>query len=191
MECVSADHELVGTIDDTDGPEFTIDLENERTMMLRKVRAVNLRCPEPFNVHTGTIDGTAVYSALPGYELTLRERRPLTCRLREGEPGFLPLTTSADEEGRFFIVAGDGRVDEHAVLTTMHTVRACHTCLHTPSLTHRPLGCTACINEQVSQITVLLHCFFKHTAGSKPEIVCSCCLGSTTASVTSSQKTPG
>lgn len=119
-----ADHEIVGTIDDAEGPSFVIDLAQSRTMTLHRVlsRGNNAKqCPRPLNVHTGTLDGTVVYGAQRSYQNTLKETGG--CRLREGEPGFLPLTTQADEEGRFFIVAGDGRVDEHAALTSMHTVR--------------------------------------------------------------------
>jgi hypothetical protein len=127
-----ADHELVGTIDDANGPSYVINLANARTMTLHRVRSVGATCPAPLNIHTGIVDGATVYSPRKVFEQKLRVLP--TCKLREGDqPGFLPLTTSADANGRFFIVAGDGRVDEHAALTAMHTVRtpSCCTTLYT------------------------------------------------------------
>jgi hypothetical protein len=61
---------------------------------------------------------------------TLRE--PNSCKLRTSEASMLPITTQADDLGRFFFIAGDLRVDEHALLTCMHTVR-----LLTVLATHR------------------------------------------------------
>lgn len=96
-------------------------------MTLHRVRSVGATCPKPLNIHTGAIDGAVVYSPAIIFEKKLRKLPG--CHLREGDqPGFLPLTTRADSEGRFFIVAGDGRVDEHAALTAMHTVRPCSHC---------------------------------------------------------------
>jgi hypothetical protein len=116
-----ADHEIVGTISDQDGPTFTINLANARTMFLKRLKTIGLVCPRPLNVHTGRIDGSVVYGSQKDYTTTLHELNG--CRMREGEPGFLPLTTTADESGQFFIVAGDGRVDENAALTSMQIVR--------------------------------------------------------------------
>eukprot|EP00892_Ulva_mutabilis_P004920 jgi/Ulvmu1/27/UM001_0028.1 len=42
--------------------------------------------------------------------------------MRSAEGGFLPLTTAADDSGRFFFIAGDVRVSEHAFLASQHTV---------------------------------------------------------------------
>ena len=90
-------------------------------------------CPAPENVHTAAMDGGPVYGTDATY---LREvlREPDSCRLRASKAGMLPITSSADSKGRFFFVAGDLRVDEHGLLTCMHTVRpskllgSCRTC---------------------------------------------------------------
>ena len=137
-----ADHEVVGTIDDESGPSYVVNLANSRTMTLHRVRSIGGgTCPNPLNIHTGTIDGAVVYSPHIIFEKKLRDLPG--CHLREGDqPGFLPLTTTADDQGRFFIVAGDGRVDEHAALTSMHTVRLCiPALLQTSVLTRHVCDC--------------------------------------------------
>ena len=80
-------------------------------------------CPAPENVHTAAMDGGPVYGTDATY---LREvlREPDSCRLRASKAGMLPITSSADSKGRFFFISGDLRVDEHGLLTCMHTVRA-------------------------------------------------------------------
>ena len=48
-------------------------------------------------------------------------RKPGTCFLRTSEGDLLPVTSKRDAAGIHRFVAGDGRVNEHAILTTMHT----------------------------------------------------------------------
>ena len=48
-------------------------------------------------------------------------RDPVGCRLRHSRGGLLPVTTDKFN-GMNKFVAGDGRVNEHGILTGMHTV---------------------------------------------------------------------
>ena len=82
------------------------------------------------NAHTGLIDGHPIYSGSAAGEASLRNGD--SCLLLvtpnpEGTNGdFLPLGTDSPgnpEDTEIFLVAGDRRVNEHSVLTTMHTVR--------------------------------------------------------------------
>lgn len=77
--------------------------------------------PRPINVHSGRVNGGAIYGENSDYEHKVL-RVPGTCRLRESVPGYLPITSTPDADGKFRWIAGDGRVDEHSALTTMHTV---------------------------------------------------------------------
>jgi hypothetical protein len=108
----NADHDIVATIEDQDGPTFTLDLDG-RPMALKRVEVKGFSCPAPVNTQTGIMDGGPVYGTDLQHEFkTLK--MPNSCRLRESVPGFLPITTKADNKGRFFFLAGDLRVDEHA-----------------------------------------------------------------------------
>ena len=116
-----ADHDLALSIENEEGP--TIDVETETDVMgLHRVVTTNRRgCKNTLNVHTPQIDAGPVYGSNDPYiQNTLRE--PGTCFLRTADGNFLPISTSADEEGRFFFIAGDVRVSEHAFLAVQHTV---------------------------------------------------------------------
>jgi Animal haem peroxidase len=43
-----------------------------------------------------------------------------SCKMRTSAGNLVPVTTQADAGGKNFFVAGDARVNEHAVLTSMH-----------------------------------------------------------------------
>ena len=87
----------------------------------RAITTFRRGCEATLNVHTGRVDAGPVYGTDEAYiQGTLRE--PDTCRMRVAEGDFLPLTSSADGEGRFFFIAGDVRVSEHAFLASQHTV---------------------------------------------------------------------
>lgn len=82
-------------------------------------------CRTPINTVTPQIDAGTVYSPDEEYlQTTLRE--PGSCRLRTTEGSFLPLSapeqSSPNATHRVFWLAGDLRVNEHAVLTSMHTI---------------------------------------------------------------------
>lgn len=49
-------------------------------------------------------------------------RAPDSCKMRTSPGNLLPVTTAPDNKGQNRFVAGDGRVNEHAVLTGMHTL---------------------------------------------------------------------
>ena len=88
----------------------------------RAVTTFRRGCRAPLNIHTPQIDGGPIYGSDEAYvQSTLRE--PDTCFLRTSAGNLLPLSTSADAEGRFFFLAGDVRVSEHAFLTAQHHVR--------------------------------------------------------------------
>jgi Animal haem peroxidase len=44
-----------------------------------------------------------------------------SCKMRTSAGDLVPVTTQADADGKNIFVAGDARVNEHAVLTSMHT----------------------------------------------------------------------
>jgi hypothetical protein len=116
--------DIVATIDDASGPTFTIDLVNKgktATMTLHRLATDGGTCGRPRTIHTSIIDAGPIYGTDEVYLKTIL-RETGTCRFRASDGGMLPITTRADESGRFFFIAGDLRVDEHAVLTAMHTV---------------------------------------------------------------------
>lgn len=98
-------------------------------------------CPAPENVHTAKIDGGAVYGTDEAY-LNKVLREPNSCKLRESDSQMLPITSSADEQGRFFFIAGDLRVDEHGLLTCMHTVWLPYNCSALIALHEHGLSCS-------------------------------------------------
>ena len=116
----------VATIDDLEGPTFTIKMQHggkAGDMTLHRLIApLEDGCPAPPQIHTAAIDGSQVYGTDEDYLNTVL-REPGSCRLRTSESNMLPITTKADDKGRFFFLAGDARVDEHAMLTSMHTAR--------------------------------------------------------------------
>lgn len=116
-----------GTVEDLEGPSFTIEMaHNDQTgsMVVHRLDAPpdENGCPAPKNVHTAIIDAGPVYGTDATY-LNMILREPNSCKLRESESQLLPITSSADDKGRFFFIAGDVRADEHGLLTCMHTVR--------------------------------------------------------------------
>ena len=87
-------------------------------------RATTIRrrgCEQPLNVHTPQIDAGPIYGSDRTY-LQQTLRLPGTCRMRTADGDFLPVTTSANENGQFTMLAGDVRVSEHAFLAAQHTV---------------------------------------------------------------------
>lgn len=114
------DHDIVGTLEDTDSPAIEVPGVPGRVMNLRRAKTVGHNRRPP-SVHTSLIDGGAVYGEDREYEKTIL-REPNSCRLRESIPGFLPISSKPDASGVFRFIAGDSRVDEHSVLTLMHTL---------------------------------------------------------------------
>lgn len=49
-------------------------------------------------------------------------REPTGCRLRTSAGDLLPVTTGKDSAGKNRLIAGDARVNEHAMLASMHTL---------------------------------------------------------------------
>ena len=91
-------------------------------MELHRAVTTNRRgCRNSLNAHTPHVDAGPIYGSNRAYlQNTLRE--PGTCRLRVADGDFLPVATSADENGQFNLIAGDVRVSEHAFLAAQHTV---------------------------------------------------------------------
>eukprot|EP00892_Ulva_mutabilis_P003698 jgi/Ulvmu1/16/UM001_0017.1 len=115
------DHDLALSIEDEEGPTIDVETETDVMGLHRTVTTRRRGCKNTLNVHTHHIDAGPVYGTEEAYvQNTLRE--PGTCLLRTADGGFLPITTSADDEGRFFMIAGDVRVSEHAFLAAQHTV---------------------------------------------------------------------
>lgn len=119
------DHDLVATLEDLDGPTFTVDMKVGKRKgsmtMHRLVAPLEDGCPAPPQIHTAALDGSQIYGTDETYlKNTLRE--PASCKLRTSESDMLPITSKADGKGRYFFLAGDARVDEHAMLTSMHTI---------------------------------------------------------------------
>eukprot|EP00892_Ulva_mutabilis_P006210 jgi/Ulvmu1/3961/UM180_0001.1 len=117
------DHDLALTLEDEEGPTIEVGAEDpDEPMELHRAFTTRRRgCSTTLNIHTGQVDAGPVYGTDEEYiQDTLRE--PGTCRLRVANGNFLPLTSEADFEGRFFLVAGDVRVSEHAFLAAQHTV---------------------------------------------------------------------
>ena len=117
----SADHDLALSIEKEDGATIKVK-SNSDDMELHRVVTTNRRgCKNSLNVHSHRIDAGPIYGTEEAYrENTLRE--PGTCFLRTADGNFLSVTTSADADGRFFFIAGDVRVSEHAFLAAQHTV---------------------------------------------------------------------
>jgi hypothetical protein len=119
--------DVVATIDDKGGPTFQITMAKEEqsgSMMLNRLVAEEGEggeCSVPKTTQTSTIDGGTVYGTDANY-LSNVLREPGSCKLRTSEGNMPPMTTTPDEKGRFFFLTGDLRVDEHAVLTAMHTI---------------------------------------------------------------------
>ena len=123
MQCCDADHDLALTIEDEEGPTIDVETDDPSDPMglHRAVTTFRRGCEATLNVHSGLVDAGPVYGTDEEYvQSTLRE--PDTCRMRVADGDFLPLTTNADGEGRFFFIAGDVRVSEHAFLASQHTV---------------------------------------------------------------------
>ena len=118
-----ADHDLALTIEDEEGPTLEVGTDDPSDPMElhRAIFTFRRGCPTTLNIHTGLIDAGPVYGTDEAYvQSTLRE--PGTCRLRVADGDFLPLTSEADGEGRFFFITGDVRSSEHAFLAAQHTV---------------------------------------------------------------------
>jgi hypothetical protein len=77
-------------------------------------------CRLPKSVATPQIDAGPIYSNLPSFTNNVL-REPNSCKLRTSAGNFPPVTTNPSG-GRHFYLAGDARVDEHALLTNMHTI---------------------------------------------------------------------
>ena len=124
---VRADHDLALGIEQVDfGTPFPIGSEVEPFNAEREFSTFSRGCPATFNVHSGLVDAGMVYGTIPEF-LTDTLRLPGSCNLRVSVDGdgatFPPLTTFADDEGRFFFLAGDFRLGEHSFLFAQHTVR--------------------------------------------------------------------
>ena len=116
-----ADHDLALTIEDEDSPAFEVETDTDRMEVHRAVTEIDRGCKNTLNVHTPHVGAGPIYGSDESYvQSTLRE--PGTCFLRSAVGGFLPLTSAADVDGRFFFLAGDVRVSEHAFLASQHTV---------------------------------------------------------------------
>jgi peroxidase len=128
------DHDLVASIEQPDGKKYPIELssgDNTATMTLSRLFSEqDGDCNVPITTNTPLLDAGVIYSANDDFlHSTLRE--PDSCKLRTSDGGFLPITTFPEgpnggeysgKRGKFFFIAGDVRVNEHAVLTAMHTI---------------------------------------------------------------------
>ena len=122
------DHDVVATVDEEDGESHDIILSSfgqTATMTLHRLftepEAGNPKCRSPINVISPQIDASQIYGSDPVYlKNVLRE--PASCRLRTSPGELLPVTTDKDVAGQNRFIAGDGRVNEHGILTAMHTV---------------------------------------------------------------------
>lgn len=123
-----ADHDVVATVDGDDDLHEAdiITLSNDRGMTadMRLHRLISdgpSSCPSPVVVNTPLIDAGVVYGEDAAF---LKEtlRLPDSCMLRTSGSSMLPISTVANADGTYVFIAGDARVDEHAVLTMMHTV---------------------------------------------------------------------
>lgn len=79
------------------------------------------KCPRPVVVNTPIIDAGVVYGNDRKF-LKKTLRQPRSCMLRTSDGDMLPISTAPNHAGKHVFIAGDNRVDEHAVLTMMHTV---------------------------------------------------------------------
>ena len=116
-----ADHDLALTIEDEDGPSIEVGTEQDTMEVHRAVTEIDRGCKNTLNVHTPHVDAGPIYGSDESYVQSML-RRPGTCFLRTSRGNLLPVTTNADDEGSFFIIAGDVRVSEHAFLAAQHTV---------------------------------------------------------------------
>eukprot|EP00892_Ulva_mutabilis_P011613 jgi/Ulvmu1/8824/UM049_0004.1 len=117
------DHDLALTIENEDGPTIEVGAAdpNDPMEVHRAITIFSQGCESSLNVHTGQIDAGPIYGTEEAYvQTTLRE--PNTCRLRVADGDFLPVTSEADGEGRFFFISGDVRSSEHAFLAAQHIV---------------------------------------------------------------------
>lgn len=124
---VFADHDIVATIDGDDDlhPADIITLTKRgmsADMRLHRLISDSMdTCPRPAVVNTAHVDAGTVYGD-DGDFLRLTLRAPNSCMLRTSGGNMLPISTEKNSDGGYFFIAGDARVDEHAVLTMMHTV---------------------------------------------------------------------
>eukprot|EP00892_Ulva_mutabilis_P005801 jgi/Ulvmu1/3593/UM017_0005.1 len=115
------DHDLALSLDNERSPTIAVETATDVMELHRFVTSNRRGCRNSLNVHTPIIDAGPIYGSDEQYlQGTLRE--PDTCFMRSAEGGFLPLTTAADDTGRFRFLAGDVRVSENAFLATMHIV---------------------------------------------------------------------
>jgi hypothetical protein len=79
-------------------------------------------CRAPKTVNTPLIDAGPIYgSSKEHLQNTLRA--PNSCNLRTSAGNLLPVTTKPNANtNRHDFVAGDSRVSEHAMLTSLHTI---------------------------------------------------------------------
>lgn len=122
------DHDVVATVDVEGGDDFDITLSSygqTATMTLHRLFTEPEdgapKCRSPINVISPQIDGSMVYGSDEAY-LNDVLREPESCRLRTSPGELLPVTTDKDAANQNRFLAGDGRVNEHAILTAMHTV---------------------------------------------------------------------
>jgi len=121
--CTDADHDLALTIEDEEGPTIEVGTDDPADPMElhRAITTFRRGCQTTLNIHNGLVDAGPVYGTDEAYiQGTLRE--PGTCRMRVADGDFLPLTSEADDEGRFFFITGDVRSSEHAFLAAQHTL---------------------------------------------------------------------
>ena len=147
-----ADHDVALGIEDVRfGRRFEIGSEVEPFTAERDVATFRRGCPATLNIHTGQIDGGMIYGTDPAF---LRDTLlvPNSCNLRAAVTGgaeFPPITTFADDQGRFFFLAGDIRISEHSFLFAQHTVSAL-TLLRVLSVL-----CAACCAHPAARVQVL------------------------------------
>jgi len=124
--CAHADHDVALGIEDVRfGQAFPIGSETGSFSAEREVATFRRGCPAALNIHTGQVDAGMIYGTNPVF---LRDtlRLPNSCNLRAATTDtgeFPPVTTNADDKGRFFFLTGDIRVSEHSFLFSQHTVR--------------------------------------------------------------------
>ena len=113
-------------LDDDTGRAFNIELKDggrTATMKLHRLDSDPAgKCRAPKVVNTPFIDAGTVYGSNEEYlQQTLRQKG--SCKLKVSTGDLLPVTTKKDPKtGKHLFVAGDPRVNEHAILTTLHTV---------------------------------------------------------------------
>lgn len=121
-----ADHDVALGIENVRfGQRFPIgDAQGGTFNAEREVATFARGCPAALNIHTGQVDAGMIYGTDQRF-LDEVIRVPGSCSLRisgtdVGE--FPPITTRADDQGRFFFLAGDIRISEHSFLFSQHTV---------------------------------------------------------------------